>query len=162
MPLGQEKAGRPRVLLRRHVIELKEDTRDWIEGLSADLLNKQSAFPKTRLAGAAITAAGVFMLTVITAAIVKGAITAVVGFTAQFALTTVGFFSGLLGKKGVPTDIEEALPGKVMEEVEKRLPGVKVLAVSLGMTAGGMVLAGQNPGAVLSGIGDIIDGLIPG
>ncbi len=26
-----EKAGRPRVLVRRHVLEIKEDTRDWIE-----------------------------------------------------------------------------------------------------------------------------------
>ncbi len=160
--MAEGKAGRPKVLLRRHVIEVKKETRKWIEGLSANLLNQQSAFPVGRTAGAAITAAGVFMLTIMTAAILKGAITAVVGFTAQFALTTVGFFAGLLGRTGVPEELEEAFPGKVMEEVEKRLPGVKVLAVSLGMTAGGMVLAGQNPGAVLSGIGDIIDGLIPG
>ncbi len=26
-----EKAGRPRVLVRRHVLEIKEETRDWIE-----------------------------------------------------------------------------------------------------------------------------------
>ncbi len=29
--MGKEKAGRPRVLVRRHVLEIKEDTRDWIE-----------------------------------------------------------------------------------------------------------------------------------
>ncbi len=155
MAEAKGKPGRPRVVHNKVILELK---------LPEEFLSIQdhTKIPYTRISGAALTAAGVFMLTIITAAMVKGAITAVVGFTAQFALTVVGFFAGLLGKTGMPEELEKAFPGNVMEEVEKRLPGVKVLAVSLGMTAGGMVLAGQNPGAVLSGIGDIIDGLIPG
>ncbi len=42
--MAEGKAGRPKVLLRRHVIEVKEDTREWIEGLidaqrNASILN---------------------------------------------------------------------------------------------------------------------------
>lgn len=36
------------------------------------------------------------------------------------------------------------------------------MAVGAALTAGGMVLAGLNPGEVLKGIGSIIEGLIPG
>ncbi len=41
--MAEGKAGRPKVLLRRHVIEVKEDTREWIEELAHALLNKNVA-----------------------------------------------------------------------------------------------------------------------
>ncbi len=41
--MAEGKAGRPKVLLRRHVIEVKKETRDWIEELAHDLLNKNVA-----------------------------------------------------------------------------------------------------------------------
>ncbi len=68
-----EKPGRPRVLVRRHVLEIKEDTQEWIERLAdrylvgksisalgeslQGLLSNPAAFPV--LAGAILTALGI-------------------------------------------------------------------------------------------------------
>ncbi len=41
--MAEGKAGRPKVLLRRHVIEVKKETREWIEELAHSLLDKNVA-----------------------------------------------------------------------------------------------------------------------
>ncbi len=41
--MAEGKAGRPKVLLRRHVIEVKKETREWIEEFAHSLLNKNVA-----------------------------------------------------------------------------------------------------------------------
>ncbi len=71
--LGEASPGRPRVLVRRHVLEIKEETQEWIEELAdkylvgksigalgeslQGLLGNPVAFPV--LAGAVLTALGV-------------------------------------------------------------------------------------------------------
>ncbi len=132
--------------------------------LPEGFLSQQDAekIPQERIFGAALTAAGVFMLTMITASMVKGAIAGVLAFGVTTQLRIINFFAGIIGKKGTPEELIEDVGGSIVQRVEEALPGVTTLSVSLALTSGGMVLAGLNPGAVLSGIGDIIDGLIPG
>ncbi len=71
--MAEEKLGRPKTLVRRHVLEIKEDMRDWIEELAdkylvgksiaavgdslQGLLSNPIAFPV--LAGAVLTALGI-------------------------------------------------------------------------------------------------------
>ncbi len=48
---GKQKAGRPRVLVRRHVLEIKEDTQEWIESQISRVLAVTYAGKATRSAG---------------------------------------------------------------------------------------------------------------
>ncbi len=68
----KEKAGRPRVLIRRHIIEIKEDTREWIEGQIDGLKNAFILGKATRSVGEAL----------------KGAVSHPVGFLAVTGATT--------------------------------------------------------------------------
>ncbi len=143
----------PREMTHRLRIEFPED-----------FLSQQDAtrIPREKIFGAALTAAGVFMLTMITASMVKGALAGVLAFGVTAQLRIINFFAGVIGKKGTPEELMEDIGGNIVQKVEQALPGTTTLSVSLALTAGGMVLAGLNPGRVLGGIGDIIDGLIPG
>ncbi len=51
--MAEGKAGRPKVLLRRHVIEIKEDTREWLEERLGDFLKAHYAGKATRSLGEA-------------------------------------------------------------------------------------------------------------
>ncbi len=66
------KAGRPRVLIRRHVLEVKEDTREWIEGMVDEIRNAFILGKVTRSAGETL----------------KGAVSHPVGFLAVTGATT--------------------------------------------------------------------------
>ncbi len=159
------KPGRPHVLIRRHKIELPEELLALAESFSKDY--KKPMLP--RVIGAGITAAGVYMLTMAFAAITKKIITTTIDVTTGVSFGVVNFFTGLfssLTKVAGPgieiPQLPQSLSTAITEATERALPGVTTLAIGLGVTAGGMVLAGQNPAVIISGIAAMIDALIPG
>ncbi len=163
--MAEGKAGRPRVLVRRHKIELPEELLALAESFSKDY--KKPMLP--RVIGAGITAAGVYMLTMAIAAITKKIITTTIDISTGVSFGVVNFFTGLFGSltkiagPGIEIpQLPQNLSTVITEATEKSLPGVTTLAIGLGVTAGGMVLAGQNPAVIIGGIAAMIDALIPG
>ncbi len=53
MPSDQGKPGRPKVLIRRHVIEVKKETREWIEKMIGVVTTRQIAGKSLRAMGEA-------------------------------------------------------------------------------------------------------------
>lgn len=89
----------------------------------------------------------------------------------QIGLGTFGdlgitFLNAISGFFGGPTVQKKPLPPGAPPAIEptdklKELFALEPLALNAAFMAGGMVLAGLNPGEVLSGIGRILDGLVP-
>ncbi len=173
MPSDQEKAGRPRVLLRRHVLEIKKETRKWIDDLFdsdgeiGGFLSKFDAgkIPVARIIGAGITAAGTYMMAVWAIKAGKQAGKFVVEAADVVRDSVLGFFvdifkrSPFLPGTVVSADALEAqiLKGPaVLGFLESK--EIDPLAIGPALIAGGMVLAGLNPGEVLKGIGEILPG----
>ncbi len=165
-------------------LQLGKKTRDWIsgelEGLEdnlGDLLNQHTAYPKARVLGATFAAAGVYGLVLLMIDVAKKP-----GETVEelqkdlkaqnpdapdwaLALGTFGdlgfmflnlFGAGIEKKPGIG-------PGMGSIETPAEFMGLSFdpIAFSAAMMAGGLVLAGLNPGEVLKGIGSIIDAVIP-
>ncbi len=105
------KPGRPRVLVRRHVLEIKEDTQEWLEGM----MNKY-------LAGVAIRATGEaaegFLSNPAGALILGGGIVAglaaIVG--ADKIAVIIDFFKDLQGVVDAPTEGERVKAGDSLIE----------------------------------------------
>ncbi len=99
--------------------------------------------PRARIVGATVAGAGAYLLV---RALQKtlGDILKELPAILRF-LSPLGAFT-----PGLP---EEPLPGP-----DEELLTLDPAAVSVGLIAGGMVLAGQNPGEILKGIGEIIPG----
>ena len=115
---------------------------DFEDALQAEVLEKPM-----RAVGAALTATGTYLL--VHTIIVTGA-------KAFQALTN----------QPVPGSQEwlDVLRGQQKEKAPQppEWSTYDPAAFAAGLMAGGMVLAGQNPGEVLKGVGTIIDGLVPG
>ncbi len=175
--MAKSNAGRPKVLVRRHVLEVKEDTREWIEGLGDSLLNQHTAYPKTRAVGAAFAAAGVYGLVLLMIDVAKKPGEVVEDLRKDLkaqnpdapdwalALGTFGdlgftflnlFGAGIEKKPGIGLGV-----GSVETPADFMGLSFDPIAFSAAMMAGGLVLAGLNPGEVLKGIGSIIDAVIP-
>ncbi len=162
-----EKPGRPKVLVRRHVLEIKKDTQEWIVE-QLDTFTDRRTFGKTgRVIGAGIAAAGIYTMVRlidqfgrdIGEQVAKAAKDAAIA-----GLPVINFFVSIFGVRlGVKEQEEKArvqgmeLDLSVLEELGQFDP----FAFGAALTAGGMVLAGLNPGEILKGIGSIIDALIP-
>ncbi len=120
-------------------------------------LDQFGAFPKSRTAGAVAVAVGVYWMVELVAKFGSSvARIATLGALSPAPPLTALFAGIILPPK--PKDFPPpppVPPGGAIKELN-------MWGVSLGVTAGGMVLAGLNPGQVLSGIGAIIDGLVPG
>ncbi len=138
--------GRPRVVHNKIILELK---------LPDEFLSRQDAdrISKARIIGAATTAAGVYLMVDLVGVLGKSIREAAAPVPAWLAVLSPGVF--------LINFFRKTLTGEQPEPVPK---GFKPnwLGIALGTIAGGMVVAGLNPGVILSGIGDIIDGLIPG
>ncbi len=115
-----------------HKIELPE-------GLLSSL--NVNRIKRARIIGAVITAVGTYMLAKL--AIDSAKVAGKVVF--QVLDPVMDFFSNVF-KVGDP----EAVPGFVEPK------GLDPLAIGPALIAGGMVLAGLNPGEVLKGIGEIL------
>ncbi len=162
-----EKPGRPRVLIRRHVLEVKEDTRDWIEE-QLERFTDRRTFGKTgRVVGAGIAAAGIYVMVRLINEFGRGVVDVAKNIATDVlhvGAPLATFFSSLFG---VTTDVGGALEAaRVHDDKEsaaffESVGGFDPFAFGAALTAGGMVLAGQNPGEILKGIGSIIDALIP-
>ena len=83
-------AGRPRVLVRRHVLEIKEDTRDWIE-------EQLEGLKETFIAGKAARSAG---------EILKGAVSHPAGYLSVIGALIVAAHT-IPGLKEVVTKLEK-------------------------------------------------------
>ncbi len=161
--MAKEKAGRPRVLIRRHVLEIKEDTQDWIED-TIDRFTEQRTFGKnSRIVGASITAVGVYTMVRIVGLFGRDVGEAVKeAFTGgplptggQPGLSAINYFIRLFS---APPKDEDAMEDTTfLEDLGQFDP----FAFGAALMAGGMVLAGLNPGEILKGVGKIIDGLVP-
>ncbi len=161
------KAGRPKVLLRRHVREVKKETRDWIDQRLEGFLSTHdvSKIPIARVIGAGITAAGTYMMMVWTIKAAKTAGKIVVEGADVVSDAVLGFFVDVFRKAPFLPGTEvsaDAIEAQIMKGPavigflkEKELDP---LAIGPALIAGGMVLAGLNPGEVLKGIGEILPG----
>ncbi len=138
--------------LSKIVIDLKDVPEDFLSRFDADVI------PKWKLTGAVITAVGVYGMVDL------------IGLFGKKVLDADPAQQPWLFALGMPLTgvswLMKVFSGQFKGEEEIIQPPSKFkvnwLGLMLGMTAGGMVLAGLNPGQILSGIGDIIDGLIPG
>ncbi len=158
--MAEEKAGRPRVLLRRHVLELKKDTRDWIEDTFVPQVNKGllvSAVSKVD----PIRIAAVVGLTVVLKPLIAGA-SDILGWygklfkglglaiEGQFTPETAGeilFTVPLVG--GLYRSLFGAfLPAEVIEEMtEDKPPHNEVLEWMLALSAASLIVI-LGPGAI--------------
>ncbi len=163
-----EPKGRPKTLVRRHVLEVKEDTRDWIEEQLERFTDNRSFGKTSRVVGAAIAAAGIYTMVRLVGqfgrGVFEGVKTAVQDISVA-AVPTINIFTSIFGVRlGIK---EDALARERVQQKEFSLSALEELgqfdpfAFGAALTAGGMVLAGQNPGEILKGIGSIIDALIP-
>lgn len=177
-----EQRGRPKTLVRRHVLEIKKDTRDWIVDQFETFTDKRKFGKTSRIIGAGFAAAGIYVMVRILNKFgrnVLDAATEVVGGLLPEGVTedpTGALLQVGRGPTGLIGDFFASLFGATVnkkEEQEKTavhldvvgtltdLGGWDPFAFGAALTAGGMVLAGQNPGEILKGIGSIIDALIP-
>ena len=137
MPEGERVRVEPAGTLRAFVAEL-----DFPEALQAEIREKP-----LRIVGASLTATGTYLLV-------------------HTIIVTGGRAFKALTDQPVPGSREwlDVLLGQ-MQDTPPQPPewaSYDPVAFGAGLMAGGMILAGQNPGEVLAGIGAIIDGLIPG
>ncbi len=122
-------------------------------------LDQFGPFPKSRAAGAVAVAVGVYWMVELVAEFgSQVARIATLGALSP-APPLTGLFAGIILP---PKLVEEFKPGVKEGEPKIKFKELNMWGISMGVMAGGMVLAGLNPGQVLSGIGDLIDGLIPG
>ncbi len=164
-----EPRGRPKTLVRRHVLEIKKDTREWIvEQLGA--FTDRRSFGKTgRVIGAGIAAAGVyFMVRLINEFGRDVGEAAKKAFTegplptgGQPGLAAINYFISVFAPADQEAEKDKERVHEDVADVLKELGQFDPFAFGAALTAGGMVLAGLNPGEILKGIGSIIDALIP-
>ncbi len=121
-------------------------------------LDHFGAFPKSRAAGAVAVAIGVYWMVELVAKFGRAVAKVATLSALSPAPPLTGLFASIIL---LPEQVEAFTPG-IKEGVQVEIKELNMWGVSMGVMAGGMVLAGLNPGQVLSGIGDIIDGLIPG
>ncbi len=164
-----ERRGRPKTLVRRHVLEIKKDTRKWIVEQLESFTDGRSYGRSSRVIGAAIAAVGVYSMVRLIGMFGRDvADAAKKAFTegplptgGQPGLAAINYFISIFGAG--EQEAEEAKK-KVHEgaiDVLLELGTFDPFAFGAALTAGGMVLAGLNPGEILKGIGSIIDALIP-
>ncbi len=103
--------------------------------------------PRSRIIGAAVAGVGAYLLVRTAQKTAGDIVRSVVG-----GLTTVGDFLVGVFSRGV---IRPSTPSFLPEE---ELLALDPFAVSVALITGGMILAGQNPGEILKGIGEIIPG----
>ncbi len=159
------KAGRPRVLIRRHIIEVKKETRSWIEEQLGSFTDTRTFGKTGRVIGAGIAAVGVYVMVRLINQfgrnVVKGAEGVALDILTGVSIPIVNIFTSLFGTS---VTVDEKVKVKVHEEITASLEdlgGFDPFAFGAALTAGGMVLAGLNPGEILKGIGSIIDALVP-
>ncbi len=161
-----EPRGRPKTLVRRHVLEIKKDTREWIVD-QLDAFTDRRTFGKTgRVIGAGIAAAGIYVMIRLINEFGRGVVDAAKDLQTDIftgvSIPVVNVFTSLFGISVTPAG--EKAKAKVHEDITTslgELGGFDPFAFGAALTAGGMVLAGLNPGEILKGIGSIIDALIP-
>ncbi len=110
--------------------------------------------PRARTAGAIAAGVGAYLLVrstqKVAGDIVRTTVAGATGlFEAIFNVTTGAIF-GIKVKPG------GFAPGFTKEQ--EALFAADPFAISIGLIVGGMILAGQNPGEILKGIGEIIPG----
>lgn len=162
-----EAKGRPKTLIRRHILEIKEDTREWIVDQLDTYTDRRKFGRNSRVIGAAISAVGVYAMVRLVGLFGRG-----VGDAAKAAfvegplptggqpgLAAINYFIGLFSAP--PADEDRDRVHEEAIEVLKELGQFDPFAFGAALAAGGMVLAGLNPGEILKGIGSIIDALIP-
>lgn len=143
----------PRPPAQRHTIKF-----DLPEGLLGQFGSEtlHEGIPKARIAGAIASGVGAYLLV------------RVFQKTAGVVLMEIGSIARLLG--GIlpgtgflgffpdsPVAQADEMQGNGEENGEELLT-LEPFAVSIGLITGGMILAGQNPGEILKGIGEIIPG----
>ncbi len=102
--------------------------------------------PKARIAGAVAAGAGAYLMTRVFQKTAGDVLRAVIGAVDPITQYLADVFGGTPRfQPGVGGAPEEAL-------------ALDPFAVSMGLIVGGMILADQNPGEVLKGIGEIIPG----
>ncbi len=138
--------GRPPVQHIKHVHRLE---------LPEGFLSRQDTekISKARIMGAAATAVGTYLMIDIIGVLGDQVRHAAAPVPAWLAVLSPGVF--------LMNWFTRQITGEKLPEFPKEFKP-NWLGIALGTMAGGMVLAGLNPGQVLSGVGDIIDGLIPG
>ncbi len=141
----------PRPPAQRHTLKI-----DLPKGLLAKFGGETLAegIPKARIAGAVVAGVGAYLLVRTTQKIAGDIVRTTVGaatglFETIFNVTTGGIFGGRL-KPGI------LAPAFTREQ--EQLFAADPFAISIGLITGGMILAGQNPGEILKGIGEIIPG----
>ncbi len=163
--MAKSNAGRPKVLVRRHVLEIKEDTQEWIEKTIAQFTDRRTYGKTSRVIGAGIAAAGIYTMVRLIGIFGRGIAEGVKDVQKDIFLTTsvpvINFFTSIFGVQVRAKEQEEkARVGgeeinlSILEELGQFDP----FAFGAALTAGGMILAGQNPGEVIKGIGEIIPG----
>ncbi len=173
-----EPRGRPKTLVRRHVLEIKKDTREWIEGALETFTDKRTYGKTSRVIGAGIAAAGIYtmvrLVTQFGAGIAEGIKSIQKDIFLSTSIPVINFFTSIFGvqvgvKGPQPSGVQQKLDKKKVHKEEEfvdftileELGQFDPFAFGAALTAGGMVLAGLNPGEILKGIGSIIDALIP-
>ncbi len=166
--MAKSNAGRPKVLVRRHVLEVKEDTREWIEETIAQFTDRRTYGKTSRVIGAGIAAAGIYTMVRLIGMFGRGIAEGVKDVQKDIFLTTsvpvINFFTSIFGVQVRAKEQEEkARVGgeEINLSILEDLGQFDPFAFGAALTAGGMVLAGLNPGEILKGIGSIIDALIP-
>ncbi len=163
----EDKPGRPKVLVRRHVLDVKKETREWIDERLEGFLSTHdvSKIRIGRILGAGITAAGTYMMAVWAIKASKKAGKLVVEVADVVSDSVLGFFVNIFKKAPfLPGTMvaADAMEAQIMKgpAVLGFLEGKELdpLAIGPALIAGGMVLAGLNPGEVLKGIGEILPG----
>ncbi len=144
----------PRTMTHELKIELPEDF------LSTHDVNR---IPTARIIGAAITAAGTYMMAMWAIKAAKNAGTIIVSSADTASDVILGFFVDIFekapflpGTTGAAAALEAQIakgPAGIGFLKEKKLDP---LGIGPALIAGGMVLAGLNPGEVLKGIGEIL------
>lgn len=136
----------PRPPAQRHTIKL--DLPDGILGtFGSETLTE--GIPKARIAGAVAAGAGAYLLVRVFQKTL-GEVLDEIGSIARFLGGVLPGAGGL----GFFPDVQAT----EMQRGGEDLLTLEPFAVSIGLITGGMVLAGQNPGEILKGIGEIIPG----
>ncbi len=112
--------------------------------LPKGFLDQFAEFPKSRVAGAVIAATGAFLLVRV--------VQKTLGDLSKQLVVASLFFAEFF----VP-GLQEAVKVSLLGGPESLIVADPA-AASVGLIVGGMILAGQNPGEVLKGIGEIIPG----
>lgn len=120
---------------------------DFAEALKSEVLQKPM-----RVIGAAATAAGSYAIVHLVLTLGHNLQQAVLEGLTQVPELPFNFFVGLFGGEQLNIFKPNYVPP---------FRDFDPMAFGAALVAGGMVLAGQNPGEVLVGIGTIIEGLIP-